>query len=348
MIDENTPAETQVPDLSNMTMEQMILATTKAAAESEATPPETTEPTPEPETETADETTTEETATDETENEADSEQATNDEAETESEADTDEPESDGAVYEIMGKQYTEDELVELTRAGLRNEDYTQKTQALAAQRNELEQEKKDLGAKLLEATKEQQEAYIKSIDELAKLKQVFFPKKKTADELAKLSVTDPTTYNQYMAVTDAIERGMKDVDSIFQMQDQVSAQEQQKYIQSQEEILKKQDEWKDLSTVYPKFIANLETAGIPKEVGGGILDANVIMLLNDGLKYRNGKANAEKNVKEKKAGVRIIKKAVNKAKPIPTAKSNVAKATEREVRTTNDLISVIQQIANKN
>lgn len=255
-----------------------------------------------------------EETTDEQEQESNEQEASNDEQESGNEEETDEKEY---VIEVHGKKYTEKDLTDLHNSGLRQEDYTKKTQELAEQKKAWELQKE-------EAIRQRQQ----ELDHLLNTaKQLDVQGRKTPEEMLALSKADPYAYQELKSQYDAEDQ------LIAYQQKQQQMTLQQKSAQETEKLKQLEPAFaKDFESNYKATLEYLVEQGMPQEEAYAIVDANFIKLAYDSMLLNKGKNK-----------VKIIPKtAANKQKP-PT--NQTKKRTEKlsSANSVNSLASLIEQ-----
>lgn len=259
-----------------------------------------------------------------------------DDTETDSDSD-DESEPDGDYFEIQGKKYTEQELVELHNSGLRQEDFTKKTQKLADERREFEKERET-------AIKDDKERYTKGLEQIESLIADFSVPQMSAQELKKLADEDPYAYTEYTAKRDAHERLQKEIQSHKETEQKELQEKQQaefeKYSQEQTQIIVDTvPEFKtDFENTYKKTLDYMVKSGMDENVANSIADASIIKAFHDSMKLQEltnkGSTLADKKVRKVTKGNTISN----------TKKESSVKKRNKQVASANSIDDIAKLI----
>lgn len=253
----------------------------------------------------------------EQDNDQETEKVNDEEASNDEQESGDEEETDEAIIEIHGKKYTEKELTDLHNSGLRQEDYTKKTQELAEQKKAWELQK--------EEAIRQRQAELDRI--LNTVKQLDIQGRKTPEEMLALSKADPYSYNELKAKYDAEDQLIAYQQSQQQMtMQQKSAQETEKLKQLEPAFAK------DFEATYKATLEYMVEQGMDEATAYSLIDANAIKMAYDSMILQRAKSK-----------VKVIPRTTtNKQKP-PT--NQTKKRTEKlsNANSVNSLASLIEQ-----
>ena len=236
-----------------------------------------------------------------------------DDAESDEEPDAEE-EAEESVYvvEIDGKEMTPDEIkAELNSNGLRQSDYTKKTQALAEEK------------RAFDAQKQQTQALEQKLSETLQYAEQILNDRSNEPNWSELSQkVNPQTYNQIKAKW---EEGQKQLENIKLQRQQLA--DKQKYdaqVATQQQALSEEKRlidmfpaWKD-PTVFDNEWGNvkdyLKKDGIPDNVVSQINSADAIKYVWKAMKYdalQDGKTVIKKKIKDKP---KVVKSGTPKTK----------------------------------
>ena len=238
------------------------------------------------------------------------EQATEGTTETTTETTTEEPGTEDSkpaediVLEVGGKGYTEADLKDLHESGLRRDDYTKKTMELADQRKAFEEKQENLSLEFNRALEEEKQAYLKEVKALQAIKEKLYPKQLDSQQLVQLAQNSPEEYAKYNALNDALHRSLEVTDHINEGNTEQQQAEFMQYAQEQTAKLMQNDEWKDFDSKYETFIGDLVSNGIDRDVALNIIDADIVQMLADGIKYRGLNKQKEELKINKKVNVK--------------------------------------------
>ena len=213
------------------------------------------------------------------------------EPQPEAEADSEEVEYEGKAYKLPK---------ELKDALLRQQDYTRKTQDVAATRKSLEEKAQSLELR----QKFQEEHFVKAVEAQSLNTQL---KQYAQVNWAELAESNPTQYlqldRQYRQLQEAANRVNADIQSLGQQFAQQISQDKQKSQARCIEELKR--DWKDFG---PELLKELDDTGRSYGFSGeelsDIADPRVIKVLRDAMQFKKlqgSKSLVQKKVQDAKA-----------------------------------------------
>ena len=128
-----------------------------------------------------------------------------------------EADPEGEYFEIEGEKFTAEELVEFKNSGLRQADYTRKTQEVAEQRKVVAQE--------LEQVQGLNKQYVENLERQAQVLATMMHMDGQTDEvLAQLRNED---FDEYLRVKDQVDQRRQQLQGYFQQIDQAKQQGEQ-------------------------------------------------------------------------------------------------------------------------
>lgn len=196
-------------------------------------------------------------------------------------------EPDKVTLEVDGKpvEMTKAELAEHVKNGMRQKDYTQKTMEVAEQRKAAEAE--------ASKAREQREQYAGKLEQFsivanAELTQL------QAQLTPELLHSDPVEYldkQRILATRQAeLAQAGRELEQINGQRQQEREQSVQQFIQHQQEILAdKLPDWKDPTkqqALKAKLEPFLREQGFSEKDGLAVLDARILLMATDAMKYR--------------------------------------------------------------
>lgn len=221
------------------------------------------------------------------------------EGKTEEQEAESEPEDDGEEIELEGEKYVVPK--QLKSAFLRQQDYTQKTQALAEQRRGLEEQ-----AKFIQTMAQTQQAQFEKAVEVKQL----------ADQVAQyekldwqaLAQQDPSQamalQMQYQQLQRTLQGKAQELQAASQQTQQLTAQQRQQMAAKGAEVLKsKFPNWG--AELQGKIAKNTLSYGFSETELADVFDPRLVEVLHDAMQW-----------KELQASKGIVKKKVSNAKPL--------------------------------
>lgn len=236
-----------------------------------------------------------------------------------------EPEADGDTYEVGDVQFTLSELKEWQKNGLRQADYTKKTQELSEAKSAFEAERQTWEAEREQIVGHFQRQQKQLQDALATFVVDRAPKPKRAD----FGTTD-----QYLQAMDAWEAGQEKKAKAKQAYQALQAQQTQEVLKRETaQLLRYFPDWRkpEVYESEARKIANVATQfGFSEEEVRGIKDHRMVRVLKE---LESLKGEAEVRKKSAETAVTKVKAAKRLA---PGVKSGTENQAVKEVRKTRE------------
>jgi len=223
-----------------------------------------------------------------------------------------EPEESVYVVEIDGKEMTPEEIkAELNSNGLRQSDYTKKTQALAEEK------------RVFETEKQQTQALTQKLSETLQYAEQILNDRSTEPNWSELSQkVTPQAYNQIKAKWDESQKQLQNIKLQRQQiaeKQQYDAQlaSQQQAVAEEKRLVNMFPAWQDpkvFDSEWGNVMTYLKKDGIPDEVVSQINSADAIKYVWKAMKYdalQDGKSVIKKKVKDKP---KVVKSGTPKTK----------------------------------
>lgn len=238
------------------------------------------------------------------------------------------PADEAVTFEVDGKPVTltKTELAELHKSGLRQKDYTQKTQEVAETRKAAESE--------IQKAKTERDVYAQNLQQILMVNQ--HVEQQQTPWTQDMIESDPVGYLVYTQGKEARQQqsqaAYQELQRINQEHQQEREQSHRQYLQNQHQaLLDKLPEWKDAA----KMKAGLETLetfmgerGFNANDGPMVLDARVMLLANDAMKYRD-----------------LLARAATAGKKVNAAPTKVERPGVAEVKPTDGRTAAMKNLA---
>lgn len=261
----------------------------------------------------------EEVETEEVETEEEAEAEPDDDQTEGDEEDESEPEEDdGELYEVGGETFTLSELKEWKANGLRQSDYTKKTQELAEQRKEVAATRANF-----EAEREQVAAHLRQ--QQAQLK----------DALATFAIEqdpepspDGLSWEDYTKRKSAWDKRQSKKMQARQAYEALQAQQHQETVaREQQQLLRRIPEWSDPETfkgAAQRMVEVGQTYGFTPQEMVGMVDHRMFLVLNDLMALQSA---ADNGKSKESAAAKKVTKAAKRLSPgaKPDAKNQKSK-----------------------
>jgi len=197
-------------------------------------------------------------------------------------------EADTVTFEVDGKPVTltKAELAELHKGGLRQQDYTRKTMEAAEQRKAAEAE--------TQKARSDRENYAKQLDAFALTQQAIIAEaeKVLTQELLNSDPVEYLTQQRILQERQAnLMKAQQEQQRIAGEMQQERDQADRQFLQTQHQaLLDKLPEWKDpakMKAGMGLIETFMEERGFTPQDGLTVLDARILLLANDAMKYRD-------------------------------------------------------------
>lgn len=307
-MDENTPGER--PSLSLAEAAEKLRQSRIPKEEAQAEPEDQAEVTEEAETEDA---------------EAEPEEVEPDQSEEEAEEQSGEDDED-ALYEVEGETFTLSELREWKKSGLRQQDYTKKTQEVAELRKSLDAERQSFDAERQKIVSHFKERETQLKEALA----TFAVQQEPKPERSKYRTLD-----DYILATEKWEQTQAKKQEARQVYQALQAREQEEIVKRETaELLRHFPDWRDPQAFQAAADRMVELGGnygFSAQEMAAITDHRMFRVLKDLMDFKSQTSLSEATAKA------AAKKVVKAAKRLPAgAKPDSKNQTSKELRSTRD------------
>lgn len=229
------------------------------------------------------------------------------EAESDEEESTTETDDDGFIIELDGEQLTEAQLREIKQSGMLESDYRRKTQALAEEKRQWEEQKAQEEAQMRKQWEEKLAIASSAVaDELAEFQDIDWDMLRAEDPIEYQSkwIDFQRAQTKAKAMQDQIQEALKQEQAGYQQRSQEFINEQMDIVREKLPELKDPEKAKTLTSELMTYMID---RGFTQDEVNNLATAREILLIHDAMQWQKLQEKGGKEAKKVKKKTKVIR-----------------------------------------